>query len=98
MAAFAVARVFDPALVDEKIYVLDVPRIPESVGVRRLPPLRVNLLMTVPAILGRGKALGIDELARVGACLRRQERLVLRERHVVMARDILRVLRALRSR
>jgi hypothetical protein len=39
----------------------------------RLPPLRVGLLVTVPAVLRGQKAAGIDELSRVRRGIRREK-------------------------
>ena len=66
VAALAVARVLHALLVDERVDVLQIPGGAEAVGVNRLAPLMVGLLVAMAAVLGSGEALGADELA--GTC------------------------------
>src|SRR5579859_3523306 len=63
----------------------------------RLAPLCMGLLVTMPAILGRRKALCIDKLARVRGCIRWLESAVRGKRKFVVCCNVLRVAAALRG-
>ncbi len=65
MAAFAMAGVGDALFGVEQVDVAEVPGGAIGVGVGRLTPLSVGFLVTMRAILCRGKALGVDEFAVV---------------------------------
>ena len=52
-----------------------------------LTPLCVSLLVAVTAVFGSGEGFGIDELAGVGGCIRREEGLIGAESEVVMLFD-----------
>ncbi len=65
------------------VHVLQVPRSAEAVGVNRLAPLVVCLLVAMAAVLSGGEGLGADELAVDRGRVRGQERRVLAEGVVV---------------
>ena len=73
VATLAVARELDPLLIDEHVDVLQVPGLPEAVGVNGLAPLVIGLLVAAAAVFGREDAAGIDELTVGGHGVRREE-------------------------
>lgn len=76
MAPFAMARELDALLGIQQIDVLEIPGGALCVGVSGLPPLRVDRLMAMAAILRGREIFGIDEAAGLGLYVRGQERLV----------------------
>jgi hypothetical protein len=78
------AGVLHTLLIDQHVYVLEIPGSTEAVGVNRLTPLVVSLLMTVPAVLGGREALGADELSIAYPCIRGKKRGVFPEGVVIV--------------
>ena len=97
MAAFTVASVFNAFFRGEEAGIFYVPGGAKGVGVSGLTPLFVRLLMAVAAVLCSGEGFGIDELAGVGGCVRREEGLIGAESKVVMLSDCFGVSFALRG-
>ena len=60
-----------------------------------LAPLGMSLLMTVTTILGRGKALGRDELSIVGRRIGGKKRLIGSEAIVIVLAGVMRIERSL---
>lgn len=66
VTAFAVAGELDALAFVEEVDVAEIPLGAVGVGVRGLTPLMLGLLMTVAAVLGGGKGLGINEFTGIG--------------------------------
>ena len=88
VTAFTMTRVLDTLLRCEKIDVAQVVRDTIGVGVCRLTPLLVRLLMAVTAVLGCREELWINELAVRGGRVRRQKMKVFAEVIVVVVRRL----------
>ena len=87
VAALAVAGVLHTLLIDEQVYVLEIPGSTETIGVNGLAPLAVRLLMAVTAILGSGEALGARELPSTCCGIRGKKRRVFAECVIVASSD-----------
>ena len=85
VAAFAVAGELHAFLVDEHVDVLQIPGGAEGVGMNRLAPLVIGLLVTVAAVLGGVEAARIEKLAVDRHGVGGEERRVLAKGVVVAA-------------
>jgi hypothetical protein len=87
VAALAVAGELDSLRINKQVDVLEVPRGAKAVGMNRLAPLVVGLVVAVSAVFSRVERLGAEELAVRGDGIRGQERRLLAEGVVVAAED-----------
>ena len=99
VAALAVPRIGNAFLRSQQVHVLQIVGDPVRVRMGGLSPLRVRLLMAVPAILGGGKGLWIQEGPGVRRRVRGQKRgrLLMPELVVLVGRDFCVVSQASRS-
>ena len=69
MATIAMAGKFDPLGAEQDVYAGAVERRAEGVGVQRLTPLVIGLLVAVPAILGIGKGACRQKFLAFDGCI-----------------------------
>ena len=91
VAAVAVARELNPLGADQDIDAGAVERRPEGVGVQRLTPLVVGLLVAVAAVGGVGKGAWLEKVPTFGGGVSGQRNLVFCEGEVVGLADLIRV-------
>ncbi len=87
VAAFAVAGELHAFLVNEGVDVFQIPGGAEAIGMHRLTPLVVGLLVAVAAVFGGVEAFGADELAGGGGGVGGKEGRVFAEGVVVAGGD-----------
>ena len=83
MAAVAMPRELDPLRPHNDVHAGAIERRPEGIGMQRLAPLVVRLLMAVAAVSRIGKGAGLEKVATNGRGIARHRKLVFAKRETI---------------